>query len=288
MTVFGNSEIFLDPARVPEHMQVKIKDALRFLEYQNGYKILFAYESGSRAWNFHSPDSDYDVRFVYVRDKDNYLSLSPARDVCESFKSQAKGTAYEDDLLDIVGWDLSKALHLMRKSNPQLIEWLNGPLPYYVADPAFNQHLLSISRRITRMEPIYMHYRGMATGNFREYLQGDEVRYKKWCYVLRPLLAAQYIRERKTFPPVDFFELLAATEGAHSEKFRDSVRTLMMYKMGAKESDMMPQDPVLYEWANEQFVLRFDGFDEPEKLSSEKVTEILDGAFTSALEKWGN
>jgi predicted nucleotidyltransferase len=285
--MFGNSEIFLDPGRVPDHMQVKIKDALRFLEYQNGYKILFAYESGSRAWNFHSPDSDYDVRFVYVRVKENYLSVSPARDVCESFKSQAKGTAYEDDLLDIVGWDLSKALHLMRKSNPQLIEWLNGPLPYYIADPAFNQHLLSISRRITRMEPIYMHYRGMATGNFREYLQGDEVRYKKYLYVIRPLLAAQYVYENMSIPPVDFKQLQAVTDDSQTEEFRASLNRLLAYKTQVQESATMPKDPVLNTWIEERLAHKVD-FKEGPGPTSEQVTAMLDSAFTQALEKWGN
>jgi predicted nucleotidyltransferase len=279
-------EIFLNPALVPEHMQLKIKEALRFLEYQNGYKILFAYESGSRAWNFHSPDSDYDVRFVYVRKANNYLSVSPGRDVCESFKGLAKGTKYEDELLDIVGWDLQKALHLMRKSNPQLQEWLNGPLPYYIADNAFNEHLRAISQQITRMEPIYMHYRGMATGNFREYLQGDTVRYKKYLYVIRPLLAAQYVYENMAIPPVDFNVLLNHTKDAHSEEFRESLARLLEYKTKSQESDTMPRDPVLNAWIEDRLANRVE-FNEKRSITSEAETVLLNSAFFSALEKWG-
>jgi uncharacterized protein len=275
----------LDPGLVPLEMQKKVQEALRFLEYQNGYKILFAYESGSRAWNFHSPDSDYDVRFVYIRDKANYLSVSPARDVCESFKGLSRGTAYDDDLLDIVGWDLSKALHLMRKSNPQLLEWLNGPLPYYIADPAFNEHLKSVANIITRMEPIYMHYRGMATGNFREYLQGDQVRYKKYLYVIRPLLAAQFIREKEQIPPVDFNELMRATLSSHNDDFRESLFRLLEYKKNKQEADTMPKDQVLNYWIEEQLNMWYK-FDEGRSIPSEKVTELLDGAFKSALTRW--
>lgn len=279
-------EIALDPDHVPLHMQQKIKEAIRFMEYKNGYKVLFAYESGSRAWNFHSPDSDYDVRFVYVRNKSDYLSVSPPRDVCESFKALSKGTAYEDELLDIVGWDLQKALGLMRKSNPQLLEWLNGPLPYYIADPAYNEFLKFISRHITNMGPIYMHYRGMATGNFREYLQGDEVRYKKYLYVIRPLLAAQYIREKKSIPPVDFNELLAATLSAHPEDFQESVHRLLEFKRNTQEVATMPKDPVLNTWIEERLADKVE-IPNTSVLTSEEVTQLLDSAFNQAMDKWG-
>lgn len=281
-----HKDVGLPVDRVPMHMQEKIKEALRFLEYQNGYKVLFAYESGSRAWNFHSPDSDYDVRFVYIRPEWKYLSVSEGRDVCESFKGLSKGTAYEDDLLDIVGWDFKKALHLMRKSNPQLQEWLNGPLPYYVRDPAFNEHLKLISGYVTQMQPIYMHYRGMAVGNFREYLQGDTVRFKKYLYVIRPLLAAQYVAETMTLPPVEFDKLWAATAGAHSEEFGKSVERLLEYKRSARESETMPKDPVLNDWIAAQLEKRVD-IPQVERLSSEDVTRLLDNALKTGLDVWG-
>lgn len=281
-----HKDVGLPVDRVPMHMQEKIKEALRFLEYQNGYKVLFAYESGSRAWGFHSPDSDYDVRFVYIRPERKYLSVSEGRDVCESFKGLSKGTAYEDDLLDIVGWDFKKALQLMRKSNPQLQEWLNGPLPYYVRDPAFNEHLKLISGYVTQMQPIYMHYRGMAVGNFREYLQGDTVRFKKYLYVIRPLLAAQYVAETMTLPPVEFDKLWAATAGAHSEEFGKSVERLLEYKRSARESETMPKDPVLNDWIAAQLEKRVD-IPQVERLSSEDVTRLLDNAFKTGLDFWG-
>lgn len=279
-------DVGLPVDRVPFHMQQKVREALRFLEINNGYRVLFAYESGSRAWNFHSPDSDYDVRFVYVRNSNDYLSISPGRDVCESFKGLSKGTAYEDDLLDIVGWDIYKALGLLRKSNPQLLEWLNGPLPYYVKSNAFNEHLKLVARHVTRLTPVYMHYRGMAVGNFREYLQGDEVRYKKYLYVIRPLLAAQYIREKRAIPPVDFNELLAETLSAQSDEFRTSLFKLLEYKRSKQESATMPRDPVLNNWIEARLNDKVE-IVEPDGLYSEDVTRLLDNAFRAALYEWG-
>lgn len=288
----GIGDVYIRPEdglpvnRVPFHMQEKIKSALNYLEYQRGYKILFAYESGSRAWNFHSPDSDYDVRFVYIRPMKDYLSVSEGRDVCEAFKGISKGTAYDDDLLDIVGWDLKKALYLMRKSNPQLLEWLHGPLPYFIRDPAFNEYLKHVASQVTSMQPIYMHYRGMATGNFREYLQGDMVRYKKYLYVIRPLLAAQYVYENMAMPPVEFDVLFEKTEGAHSEEFVKSVDRLIEYKKKAQETDTMPKDPVLNDWIEAQLAKKMEIHERP-AMYSENVTALLDSVFLQALEKWG-
>ena len=82
---------------------------------------MWACESGSRAWGFPSVNSDYDVRFVYLRRTEDYLRASPLRDVIEIPIS---------DELDISGWDLPKALGLFRKSNPPLLEWLQSPIVY--------------------------------------------------------------------------------------------------------------------------------------------------------------
>ena len=48
---------------------------LKKIEEQENVKIIMAIESGSRAWGFASPDSDYDVRFIYVRKEEDYLKL---------------------------------------------------------------------------------------------------------------------------------------------------------------------------------------------------------------------
>lgn len=78
-------------------------------------RFLIAVESGSRAWGFPSPDSDYDIRFIHIHPRDWYLSLQPGRDVIERPII---------DNIDLNGWDLRKALGLLLKSNAVVSEWL--------------------------------------------------------------------------------------------------------------------------------------------------------------------
>lgn len=106
---------------VSEAMRARIGAALDRIEREEGVRLLFAVESGSRAWGFPSPDSDYDVRFVYARPLDWCLSLEPGRDVIEP--------PIEGDL-DINGWDVRKALILLKKPNPVALEWLLSPIRY--------------------------------------------------------------------------------------------------------------------------------------------------------------
>ena len=102
-------------------MEQLIHSRLIEIEAKNAIKIVYACESGSRAWGFPSANSDYDVRFIYIRPVDWYLSIYEKRDVIE----------YPiDEQLDISGWDLKKALQLLRKTNPPLLEWLGSPIVY--------------------------------------------------------------------------------------------------------------------------------------------------------------
>ena len=102
-------------------MREKIQAQLRRIEEEEHIKILLAVESGSRAWGFASPDSDYDVRFIYIRPTQDYLRLDSVRDVIE---------LPIDEVLDINGWDLQKTLRLLHKSNPTLFEWFSSPIVY--------------------------------------------------------------------------------------------------------------------------------------------------------------
>jgi len=163
-----------------EAMRQVIIEELKRLEREEQVRILYACESGSRAWGFPSRDSDYDVRFVYIRKPEWYLSIFEKRDVIERPIS---------DKLDISGWDLRKALNLYRKSNPPLLEWLQSPIRYY-------EHS-GIAEQLRRLSPLAFspkscmyHYLSMARGNYREYLQGERVRIKKYFYVLRPVWLA--------------------------------------------------------------------------------------------------
>lgn len=174
-------------------MREKIQEQLRRIEESENIKILLAVESGSRAWGFASPDSDYDVRFVYIRRPEDYLRLDAVRDVIE---------LPIDDVLDINGWDLQKTLRLLYKSNPTLFEWFSSPIVYQKTE--FVDKFRELMMHYFSSKKTLYHYISMAEGNYREYLQGEIVRAKKYFYVLRPVLACRWILDRGTPPPMLF------------------------------------------------------------------------------------
>lgn len=90
---------------------------LEKIEKQHCVRILHAVESGSRAWGFASPDSDYDVRFIYVRPAEDYIRIDEIRDVIE-WKL--------DQVLDINGWDLKKAMRQFARGNATC---MSGAIP---------------------------------------------------------------------------------------------------------------------------------------------------------------
>lgn len=211
-----------------------IKEKLREIEKQENIRILLAVESGSRAWGFASPDSDYDVRFIYVRQVEDYLKLETVRDVIE----------YPiDDMLDINGWDLQKTLKLLHKSNPTLFEWFSSPIIYMETEFA-DQFRKIMANYFSSKRSLY-HYISMAEGNYREYLKRDMVRAKKYFYVLRPILACRWILEKGTHPPMLFSELMASQL---PERLRDDVNRLLELKMNSPEVREIPRIEKLNEY----------------------------------------
>ena len=202
-------------------MREKIQEQLRRIEEAENIKILLAVESGSRAWGFASPDSDYDVRFVYIRSLEDYLRLDAIRDVIE---------LPIDDVLDINGWDLQKTLRLLHKSNPTLFEWFSSPIVYQKTE--FADKFRDLMLHYFSSKKTLYHYISMAEGNYREYLKGDFVRAKKYFYVLRPVLACRWILEWGTPPPMLFSELLKAELPV---ELIDVVNQLLELKMSSPE-----------------------------------------------------
>lgn len=180
-------------------MRERILEELRKIEEKENVKIIMAVESGSRAWGFASPDSDYDVRFIYVREKADYLKLEGIRDVIEW---------QLDETLDINGWDIKKALQLLHKSNPTVFEWCASPIVYMEREEF--SWLKELLPKYFSAKKSLFHYWHMAETNYREYLKGDEVRVKKYFYVLRPLMAAKWILDKKCAPPMLFDDLVEA------------------------------------------------------------------------------
>ena len=202
-------------------MRELILEKLAEIEERENIKILHCVESGSRAWGFASPDSDYDVRFIYVRPKEFYLRLDKTRDVIEW---------QLDDTLDINGWDIQKALVLLHKSNPTLFEWNSSPIVYKTTDE-WKKITTIINRYFVAKSGLY-HYLSTAKSNYREYLKCDVVRLKKYFYVLRPLLACKWILAEGTPPPMEFRVLM---EKYLDEDVRPDVEKLLDLKMNTPE-----------------------------------------------------
>jgi uncharacterized protein len=198
-------------------------------------RILFAVESGSRAWGFPSPDSDYDVRFVYVRRAEWYLSLFEGRDVIE--------LPLEGDL-DINGWDLRKALRLLLKPNPVLLEWLRSPIVYR-SDPGSLDKLAALAARVAHHRPSLHHYLHLADSQHRRFIADKtEVKLKKYFYVLRPVLALMWLRERPTEPvPMSMPELRAGI--VLPESVRDFLDRLLVLKASTSEIGASARNPEL-------------------------------------------
>ncbi len=212
-------------------IQQEISDKLKEIEEKEGVRVLHAIESGSRAWGFASPDSDYDVRFVYVRKKEDYLRLDEPKDTIDW---------QLDEVLDINGWDLKKALKQFAKGNATLFEWSGSPIIYRTTEEWTK--ISKVSEQYFSEKAAIYHYYGTANNTYHEYLQGETVRYKKYFYALRPLLAAEYIEKYHVAPPVLFDELLKLE--LFSE-LRQAINELLEIKKRTTEKEENPQMPVI-------------------------------------------
>ena len=213
---------------------------LKRIEQEHNVRVLYAVESGSRAWGFASRDSDFDVRFIYIHPLNWYLAIDQQRDVIEEPISGQ---------LDISGWDLRKALGLLRKSNPPLLEWLGSPI-VYADNHGLADRLRDLQRKYFSPISCLHHYLHMAQGNYREYLHGETVRIKKYFYVLRPILACAWIEKHRTMPPTEF-ALLYADAGLPSDLIV-VIDELLRRKMAGDELDLEPRIAPLNDFLDER------------------------------------
>ena len=216
-------------------MKEIILQKLSELEHSENIKILYACESGSRAWGFASPDSDFDVRFIYGRNVNHYLSIAEMPDVV--------GLPV-NEILDIGGWDLKKALKLFLKSNGPLYEWLQSPIVYR-QDNAFADEMRNLMHAYFSLRSGGNHYLSMANNTLMDDLQGNQVRLKRYFYALRPALACQWIIEKKTVPPMEFEKLRVLIS---DDKVQKSIDDLLEQKKDADEKALIAPVALLNEW----------------------------------------
>ena len=251
----------------------EIQDNLNQIEEQHDVKILLAVESGSRAWGFASADSDYDVRFIYVHRPEQYLRIDSMKDVIEW---------QLDEVLDINGWDLRKALLAFAKGNPNVMEWANSPIIYRKS-----KHwdaLRDAAMHYFSEKSALCHYYGTANSTLKGYLTGDRIRYKKYFYALRPLLCCRWIEKYHTAPPMEFARLLTLfvddrdcgvngvltekcdrnaaqagdceQDGALNEELYNGIQDLLAHKAVTEEKDLNPQMPVIIDFIQSECALQ--------------------------------
>lgn len=221
-------------------MNNAIQKAIDTIERDCGVRVLYAAESGSRAWGFASPDSDYDVRFVYAHPRDWYLSVFESRDVIERMLPGD---------LDVSGWDLRKALRLMSKCNLAFNEWFDSPIVYR-EDAAFASTIRHLIPQFFQPARALFHYLSMASSTHTDYLSGDQVRLKKLFYFLRPVMACRWIEHMRTQPPTEFSRLI--DEPWVSDEERDWIAELEARKIIQREGDTSALPPFLRPWIQAQ------------------------------------
>jgi uncharacterized protein len=234
---------------IPQPIRAEIGRRLAKVQEDEGVRILMAVESGSRAWGFPSPDSDFDVRFIYSRPEPWYYSvdIEEKRDVLEY------GIA---DDIDLNGWDLRKALKLLVRSNPTVVEWLQSPIEYLSQGRLRNAALELLGKAYAPASGIH-HYRSMAKANYRGYLKADLVPLKKYFYVMRPLLAIRWIEQHGAAPPIEFQKLLVGVRDRHD--VLDDVSALLEKKKVTAEMDVAAPLPRLNQFIESELD-RLEGF----------------------------
>jgi predicted nucleotidyltransferase len=219
-------------------MKQKIIQELENIEKKHAVRIILASESGSRAWGFPSNDSDYDVRFIYVNKTNWYLTIDNKRDVIE---------LPVDAILDINGWDLKKALQLLRKSNSPLMEWLSSPIKYRVL-PHVYEKLSALSRSAFLPETSCHHYLSMARKSV-EILNGDKkAKLKTYMYAIRPMLCCEWIIQHLSQPPMNISDLL--TELDVDKPFKDNMNELIDIKKRHSEKYRLERSEFLDSYIN--------------------------------------
>lgn len=218
-------------------MKTTILQLIAQVERDKSIHIRYACESGSRAWGFPSPDSDYDIRFIYLHPRDWYLAVNEGED---NVRIMPNSDSNRD--LDGNGWDFRKFLRLMHASNASVFEWLNSPI-VYLEDKPFTDGLRALSAQYFQPKKVMHHYLGIATGMLEKEFQEAQVKIKKYFYVLRPVLSAAWIAEHGTPPPVDFYELLPLVKG--NLPVHQAIMNLLKQKETAMEGEKVQRVKVL-------------------------------------------
>jgi uncharacterized protein len=216
----------------------EINKVLTEIEQKKKIKILYACETGSRAWGFPSPDSDFDIRFIYMHERDWYLSLNQRKDTIEIM----------DGDLDITGWDLKKCLTLLKKSNAPLIERFQSPIPYFEMDGFKKEFNLLLENYYSPTAVFYHHY-SLAKKFWEDVKDAEEYKLKNWFYMVRSMLSCNWIIQDKSVLPMDINGLMKYI----SAERKGQIEEMIKLKSKVGEKYLHPKDEELNNWINGLF-----------------------------------
>ncbi len=253
-------------------MRDVIMNKLSAIEKENNIKILYAVESGSRGWGFASQDSDYDVRFIYTHTADWYLSIEDKKDFIE---------VPINSLLDINGWDIRKTLLHYKKSNPTLLEWLSSPI-IYTEKYSMAQKMRDLLTDYFSPVPTIYHYLHIARNKFDDVMNTDQVKIKKYFYILRLVLACMWIEKKNTMPPMEFSKLMA-------EQQLDDILIYEIYKLLDKktsglEIDIEPKSPIIINFLSSK-IEHFEQYLKTVRKDKKSDYEALNSLFREILKE---
>jgi len=226
---------------VDTHIRNKILARLSALESERGIKILMAIESGSRAWGIASPDSDFDVRFVFTHSVERYLSVREPFDTIN--------LPIDQDLIDLSGWELRKTLNLIAKSNASPLEWTQSSI-IYLDEDNFLAELNSLASSYFQARTTAHHYLGLTQKTWLGELQKPNFSIKKYFYALRPLFAAMWIVERAEKPALSFADLRQVVK---DQKVQKALDELLVAKEKAIEAEPISAVPVLHDFIERSY-----------------------------------
>lgn len=215
-----------------------ITTLLKKIEREQRVRVLYACETGSRAWGFPSPDSDYDIRFIYIHERDWYLSLNERKDTIE----------FMDGELDITGWDLKKSLTLLKRSNAPLIERFQSPVEYYAVDN-FKESFKSLINSYYSPTAVFFHHHSLALKFWDDIKGAREFKLKGWFYLVRSLLSCNWIAQDTSVLPMDIESLMHYVD----DKTRTGIGELIALKQTVGEKYRHPQQEAWDIWIIELF-----------------------------------
>jgi len=246
-------------------MENTIKSRLKSIEEEHGLNVLYAVESGSRAWGIESTDSDWDVRFIYERKPESYLKC-----VGPKIRDTITILDKEIDDLDFHGWDIDKAVKYFYKQNPSLLEWMLSPIVYKESDTEIMDWLLENTTSQFRPISASLHYMSMCRSNYKTYLLGDEVPMKKYLYAIRPLLCCMWIMKYKTPPPMLIQTIIEDLKLG----IKDTLYELLDKKKSGVEMGIIPKIKILDDFLIEGIEVYSDKALKSELLSDSDTTHL--------------